>query len=226
MTKNNNMMTRLYFPSFLFALLLMTVSCEDDFKYSGSDCWSGEFAELQNLKAHYEKELAAYYQLDRPVNADDYRNIITSTSTVSVDMQLYSDMDAIQKAAIIKSDPIHKLIWDKNSSVKKRLYEKEEAERKKVGQPSQEFKHEMRHGDYYILNPHSDFYNCLISVTSSQPFKDYLISTQTMQEVRPVNAARSILEVNAFDDEAVQYYIMLQFFYDYTFKLNRIHKVE
>ncbi len=178
---------------------------------------------VDKIVKDFEVELKLLSKNDNIVSGNDYKEFLIGVSNMTIPREFFTSTAKTEKANKFKKSDLFSSIWEKNSIIKKRSQNENEL----IVEPPRTAGKDNNQArpDYYQVNPNSAFMNGLIENTKNAEVKSLLKKVQKFGGLSPIIIANALLEINEFEDESVKKYIVVQFYIDYIFMMNRINLI-
>lgn len=172
----------------------------------------------------FEKELLLFLDKDKTLSEEDYKFYLTGIKEMTIPREFFTSKENVQKATEFRNTDLFKSTWEKKSNIDK---ERAKSESEIIIEPPRTAgdNNSQRRQDYYQINPDSKFMNDLIDQTKNSKIKSLFKSIQRIGDLSPHIISNSLLEIDDFKDESVKKYIVLQFYFDFIFMMNRMNQV-
>ena len=182
------------------------------------NCLSDE-PELKQLDIDFRNVLKNHFKIDGELQNEDYKNYLAGIINEKISRDFFTNYKSVKKAQILKEKSSFNLIWNKMSLIEKETNKNNEiVEIEPPVTASGKTDNEKR--DFYSIDIHSDFFNCLIENASDKDVKILFQKVQNTGSWHALMIGGKLIEIDNFEDSAVRAYIGIQFYYDFIFMMN------
>jgi hypothetical protein len=172
----------------------------------------------------FEKELMLLFNKDKTVNGNDYKNYLTGINEMTISREFFTSKEKVEKATEFRASDLFKSIWERKSIIDKERYQNKSEIIIEPPRTAGDDNNQTRL-DYYQINPDSKFMNDLIEQAKNFEIKSLFKEIQKAGYLSPTIISKSLLEIDDFKDESVKKYIVLQFYFDFIFMMNRMNQI-
>lgn len=204
------------------------------------DCMNEESrAFVERLYADFETDIKTYYQLDRPLEARDYKQYLTELRDMKIPLSFFDDRRRGGKVSALRTSAEFGLIWNRSSVIEQKRDEKfpnnplknVEFELEQSNQipppPPNGVLGGAKNGnkpDFYQVDEFSIFFECLISTPTNPDIKEMFMALQRIGGLALPILMNSLLEFGNFDDPSIKVYVCIQLYYDFLLGINLLNK--
>ena len=194
-----------------------------NFTISLGNCKSKNYTR-HKIVEDFEKELMLLFNKET-IDEEDYKLYLIGINEMTIPREFFTSKEKQQKASEFRNSDLFKSIWEKKSIIDN---ERSQNKSEIIIEPPRTtgYDDNQTRPDYYQINPDSKFINDLIEQTNKSEIKSLFKEIQKIGVLLPPIISNALLEIDDYKDESVKKYIVLQFYYDFIFMMNRLNQIK